>query len=67
MMVGAYMLITFGPILKMNTWVSLVVALASAVVIGLAFEFLFVRALLGLGFLAMPVAAEAGEMYPRMA
>ncbi len=56
MMVGSYMLITFGPILKMNTWVSMVLALASAVVIGLAFEFLFVRALLGLGFLAIVMA-----------
>jgi branched-chain amino acid transport system permease protein len=56
MMVGAFMLITFGPIFGLNVWVSMLAALLSAVVIGLSFEFVFVRPLLGLGFLAIVMA-----------
>src|SRR6185312_9873965 len=56
MMVGAFMLILFGPVLCLNTWLSMAIAVLSAVVIGLTFERVFVRPLLGLGFLAIVMA-----------
>jgi branched-chain amino acid transport system permease protein len=56
MMVGAFMLITFGPIFGLNVWVSMLFALLSGIVVGLSFEFVFVRSLLGLGFLAIVMA-----------
>lgn len=56
MMVGSFMLILFGPVLGLNTWLSMAIAVLSAVVIGLTFERVFVRPLLGLGFLAIVMA-----------
>ena len=56
MMVGSFMLIAFGPILGLNVWLAMLVALLSAVIIGLSFERVFVRPLLGLGFLAIVMA-----------
>ena len=56
MMVGSFMLIAFGPILGLNVWLSMLVAVLSAVFIGLSFERVFVRPLLGLGFLAIVMA-----------
>ena len=56
MMVGSFMLIAFGPILGLNVWLSMLIAFLSAVFIGLSFERVFVRPLLGLGFLAIVMA-----------
>jgi branched-chain amino acid transport system permease protein len=62
MMVGAFMLILFGPILGLNTWLSMLVALLSAIPLGLAFERTVVRPLLGLGFLAIVMATIGASL-----
>jgi branched-chain amino acid transport system permease protein len=56
MMVGSFMLIAFGPILGLNVWLAMLIAFLSAIFIGLSFERVFVRPLLGLGFLAIVMA-----------
>ena len=56
MMVGSFMLIAFGPIFGLNVWLAMLVAFLSAIIIGLSFERVFVRPLLGLGFLAIVMA-----------
>lgn len=62
MMVGAYMIATFGTILGLDAWLAIPLALAAGVIVGVAFQSVFVRPLLGQDLLAVVMATIAAAM-----
>jgi len=62
MMLGAYMLIATTTTLGLDAWIAIPLAVASAVPIGLAFQFIFVRPLIGQPFLPMVMATIGASL-----
>jgi branched-chain amino acid transport system permease protein len=63
MMLGAYMLVSFSSTsLGLPAWVAIPLALASAIPIGLAFQFLFARPLIGQPFLPVVMATIGASL-----
>lgn len=63
MMLGAYMLTSFSATsLGLPAWIAIPLALASAIPIGLAFQFVFARPLIGQPFLPVVMATIAASL-----
>jgi branched-chain amino acid transport system permease protein len=62
MTLGAYMLFTFTTSYGLDAWIAIPLAVASAIPIGLAFQFIFVRPLIGQPFLPVVMATIGASL-----
>jgi len=62
MMVGAFALVLFDHSLGLPTWLAVVLALASAAAVGVAFQYVFVRPLAGQDFLPIVMATIGASL-----
>ena len=62
MTLGAYMLFTFTTTLGLSAWIAIPLAVGSAIPIGLAFQFIFARPLIGQPFLPIVMATIGASL-----